>query len=344
MINKKYPKIAALLVAVSMIVVLFAGYSAAQPAQSTPAPASDKVYTFKLAHHLPADHAVNGYALDFKKLVEAKSNGKIQIQVFEAGQLGGLKDNTDAIRYGTLDFAMIDLGTVASFYPKSSIVSLPFLFRDLKHVEAFFESPKMQEMTKDIAAKTNVRFLGYSHSGMRNIVSEKPINGPDDMKGMKIRAPDIPVYVDTLKALGANPTPIPSGEVYTALQTGVVEGMECPPDTLFSLKMQEVTKYIAITNHIYTDINLAMSEKLYVSLPDNLKKVIDDAAKEATANHRKLAQVLYDEFSKKLTDAGLIQTTPDQKAFAAKVAPVWKKYTDKVADGKDLIDYISNLK
>lgn len=362
MLKKSYSKLMVLLVAISMIAALLSGCGAASnppkpasspaPAASSPAPApaassaapAAKTYTFKLAHHVPATHAVNGYATEFAKLVGEKSKGQIKVEVYPGGQIGGLKDNTDALRMGTLDFAMIDLGTAATFYPASSIIGLPFFFRDLKHVEAFYASPKMQEITKDMAAKANVKFIGYAHSGMRVLLSKKPINSVDDMKGLKIRVPEVPVYVDTMKALGANPTPIPSGELYTALQHGVVEACEMPPDTLVSLKMNEVTKYVAVTNHIYTDINLAMSQKLYQSLPDDLKKAVDEASKEATANFNKLAAKLYDDNLKKLIDAGLIKTNPDVKPFAAKVQSVWAAYQKAVPEGKALMDYVSGLK
>lgn len=309
----------------------------------TAATSDSEKYEFKLAHHVQLDHPLNGAGEEFAKLAAEKSNGKIEITQFGGGQLGGLKDNTEGVRLGTIEMAWIDLGTVGMIYPRASVIGLPFLFRDYDHVHKFFDGEVGKGLTDEIVEATGIRFLQYADSGFRSIVSNKPVAAPDDMKGLKIRLPEVPIYVQTMNALGANPTAIPFGEVYTALQTGVVDAMECPCDALYISKVFEVTKYITRTNHIYADIGLAINEDLYQSLPDDIRKALSEAAQEAINSYRKSYVENDNEYYNKLISEGMEEVKPDKDAFVNKVKVVWDDFA-KNADAQDLIDAITDIK
>jgi TRAP-type C4-dicarboxylate transport system substrate-binding protein len=162
----------------------------------------------------------------------------------------------------------------------------------------------------------------------------KPIKSAADMKGLKIRIPEVPIYVETMKALGANATPMPWGEVYTALQTGVVDAIEVPSDTIFAGKMYEVSKFLSRTYHIFVDCNLIVSEKVYASLPAEIQKTLYAVAKEVywdwgAVESQKLDVSGWDSLIK----AGMQGVEPDRESFRVAVKPVWENFIAKTNSG-----------
>jgi TRAP-type transport system periplasmic protein len=325
----------------TFVMALMLGWCSNAIASETP-PAKKKII-LKVAHHMQVNQAIQKVFEDLAKDVAAKTNGQVEMQIFGASQIGGLKDNTDALRSGTLEMGLTDLGTIATVYPKAGIGGLPFLFRDYGHVERVYDGPVGKQLTDEIVKATNIRFLGYTHSGFRSIISQKPIARPADAKNMRIRVPEIPMYLNTIKAFGANPTPIPLAEVYTSLQTGVVNGMECPNDILFESKLYEVTKYITRSKHIYSDNEIAINEKIYQSLPDDIKQILNEGVTKAVLVHRKAISDNDDKYYNALLGKGLKEVKPDIAAFKAAVKPVWDDFAKK-QNVQNLIDTIVNTK
>jgi len=337
-----------------ILALLATGCQPSQPATPT-APASSTVpaatepavtekIVIKFAHHMQLDQAIQGMAEEFAKDVAEKTNGAIEVQVFGASQIGGLKDNTDAMRYGTLEMGLSDLGTIATIYPLAGIGGLPFLYRDYDHVDKVYDGPVGQKLTDEIAQAANIRILGFTHSGFRSIISKnKGVDSPEAAKNMKIRVPEIPMYLNTIKAFGANPTPIPLNEVYTSLQTGVVEGMECPNDILYTSKFYEVTDYICRSRHIYSDSVIAMSETVYQKLTPEQQQIMQECVKDLVTKHRKAIVEMDDEYYNNLVAAGLQEVTPNTEAFLAAVKPVWDEFA-AAQNAQELIDQIVNTK
>lgn len=321
--------------------------AAAQPtAAPAPAKAAAPKYTLRLAHHVALNHFVQTVSLKFAETVSKKSNGQVEVKVFGAGQIGGLKDNTENVKLGTLDFAWADLSAAALYWDRANIISLPFLFRDHDHWQKVAYGPIGKQLSTELLEKTGIRTVAYQVSGFRVMMHRnKPINSAADMKGVKIRVPEVPIYVDTMKALGANPTPLPWGEVYTALQTGVVDAVEVPADTAISGKIPEVAKHVTKTYHIFTDVNLIMSDKVYKGLPADIQKVIDDSAKEvitdwAVPEAIKLDKKSYDD----LVKAGMTgNDKPDIASFQNAVKPVWDNFNNATKSG-DLVKAIVDTK
>lgn len=304
--------------------------AAAQPtAAAAPAKAAAPKYTLRLAHHVALTHLVQTVSEKFAETVSKKTNGQVEVKVFGAGQIGGLKDNTEGVKLGTLDLAWADLSAAALYYDRANIISLPFLFRDHDHWQKVANGPIGKQLASELLEKTGIRTLSYQVSGFRVMMSRnKPINSAADMKGLKIRIPEVPIYVDTMKALGANATPLPWGDVYTALQTGVVDAVEVPADTALSGKIPEVAKYVSKTYHIFTDVNLIMSDKVYKGLPADIQKAIDDSAKEVVtdwgqAEAIKLDKRSYDDLVK-VGMQGIDK--PDMASFQNAVKPVWDNF------------------
>lgn len=303
---------------------------------------NDKVYTIKLSYHVPEQHYAHAASEQFKKLVEERSNGKINVKLFPGGQLGGLKDNTEGVKQGTIEMAWSDLGTASVFFEKSGVISLPFLFRDFDHVEKFFDGPVGQGLIEEVREATGIRFIGMVHSGFRSIISNKKIASLDDMKGLKLRVPEIPLYTNFAKLAGAAPTPIPGGEIYTSLQTGIVDAAELPANYIYDTSLQEVTKYITHTYHIYTDYDLAINDKYFLSLPKDLQDIILKSAQEVAVDTRKVVRDETKGYEQKL-EAVLELTTVDRDAFKALMKPMYDDFA-KQYDAQKLIDDIVNIK
>ena len=174
-----------------------------------------------------------------------------------------------------------DLGTLGNWQPQFGFVSLPFLFNNYDHVKKVLYGPIGQQVSKEAKDTLGVEVLSLGASGFRVFLSKKPIQTADDVRGLRLRVPEIPTWVEMAKALNANPTPIPAGEIYTALQTGVIDAFESPADYIYSSKNYEVAGYVTRTHHIFTEVSMMASARKMASLPPNVQKVIRDAAVEA---------------------------------------------------------------
>jgi tripartite ATP-independent transporter DctP family solute receptor len=238
-------------------------------------------WVFHLSHHVEPEHLIQVASEKFAALVEERTKGQVKIIVHPAAQLATLRGAAQGLQVGTIDLGWVDLPTLGEWAPELGFVSLPYLFRSWEHAEKVFFGPLGEQFRKQVREKLGIEILGYGAAGFRVVLSaRRPLRNPSDFRGLKIRVPPIWAYVETFKALGANPTPMAWGEVYTALQTGVIEALENPPQSLWAGKMYEVTRYATRTNHIFTDVHLMMSRRKFESLPTPLQQVLRDAARE----------------------------------------------------------------
>ncbi|MBL8590703.1 MAG: TRAP transporter substrate-binding protein [Methylobacteriaceae bacterium] len=303
----------------------FAGLTAGAQAQTK---------TLRLSHHLAPDHLVDVASKRFAALVAEKTGGKLKVDIFPAGQIAGLRQGAEAVQVGTLDLVWADFGTLANWQRHLGFISLPYLFRDTAHVNAAFDGPIGQELAAEVRKTLNIEILGYGVAGFRVTMSRvKEINKPEDLAGQKIRVPEVPVYVSSFRKIGANPTPMAWGEVYTALQTGVIEAVENPPEGLAVGRMQEVTKFAAKTDHIMTDVHLMMSASVLSGLPADQQAAVKEAAKTALMEFNKATEAASGDYWKKLAATVKANETPDREAFRKAMMPVWEEL-DKAAGGK----------
>ena len=319
--------------------VSYAGFAGGK-AESKP---EDKKIVLKFAHHLAVDHSGNQAALKLAKYCSEKTNGRLEIQNFPGSQMGGLKDNTEGVRMGTLDMTWVDFGTISLHYPLAGFSGLPFLYRDYDHVFKVFDGPIGSKIVQDIEKATKIKIVGLNVTGFRNIVSKKPIKTVDDMKLLKIRVMENPIMVGTMKAFGANPTPMPWGEVYTALQTGVVEAADSPFQELFVNKTYEVTKYLIVANYIFQDVHIVINGDVYAKFPADVKKVFDEGLAMVTKEKRAFDMENAEKFHASLVKAGMQEITPDMAEFRSRVKVVWDDFAKK-NNAQDLIEAIVNTK
>jgi TRAP-type transport system periplasmic protein len=290
--------------------------------------------TLKLSHHLPPGHLVDIASKRFAELVAESTKGSVKIEVFPAAQIAGLRQGTEAVQVGTVDLVWTDFGTLGNWRKELGFISLPFLFKDFEHVLAVFNGPIGADLRKEMAMSLGIEILGYGIAGFRVLATrEKPIHTAGDLKGLKVRVPEVPVFVATFKALDANPTPMPFGEVYTAMQTGVIDGVEVPAETMWSFKIQEVAKNVSKTYHILTDVHLMMNGSSLAGLTSDQQAAVKNAAETALAEYNKASTAAEGEFWSKLAGAMKANPDPDRESFRKALLPVWDDF-DKSSGGK----------
>jgi tripartite ATP-independent transporter DctP family solute receptor len=251
--------------------------------------------------------------------IKKRTNGKFDIEVFPASTLGKETDINQGLTLGTVDMIISGPSFAARNYPRLGIAYYPFIFRDGEHLLAYSKSPIFAEMVEEFRKKTGIQITAYTYYGARQTTAQKPFTDCAGMKGLKIRVPDVPAYMATPKACGANPTPIAFAEVYLALQNGTVDAQENPLTTIEAKKFYEVQKAIMMTSHIVDGLTTQVAPHVWNKLSDADKKVFtevtQDAAEKATAEITKHEGELVDEFRKK----GLTVVPVDRKSFQSAI-------------------------
>jgi len=268
-------------------------------------------------------------AAKFAELVGAKSNGRIVVHVAGNEQLGNENTNMAALRTGALDLGALGQGALLSVAPEVAAIGLPFLFSNLPDAWAALDGPIGQRLAKALEAKSIV-FLAWWCNGIRQTTNNKrPILTPADFKGLKIRTPLDASTVDMFSAMGANPQQISWGEVYLALQSGVVDGQENPLANIYAAKLYEVQKYLTFTNHKYEVTALMMSTAAWGRLSEGDRKLFREAAAETTPVQRKFMADSEENLVGKFKQLGFQMNTVDTAPFRRATEVVWDQWEKK---------------
>ena len=247
------------------------------------------------------------------------------IQTFPSEALGDEKKMLEALTLGTLDMAKISTANISSSIPEFGVLDLPYIFRDVSHMMKTLRSDIGKELTAKLAQR-NLKVLFWMEQGSRSFYTVKrPINTPDDLKGMKIRTLPSPIMASTISALGGSVVTMGFGELYLALNQGVVDGAENAPDAIYYAKHYEVAKFFSLTNHFRAPVVFLMNKAKFDSLPKEYQEIIDLASKEAEDWGATLYSDLTVELEKKLTSLGMTINRPDEAPFRKAVAPVYEK-------------------
>jgi len=272
----------------------------------------------------------------FGSLLEKKTNGRYKVQVFHSAQLGQEKDTIEQTRFGVIDLNRINMGPFNNLIPETLVPSLPFIFRSVEHMRKTMDGPVGDQILKAFEPHGLVA-LAFYDSGARSFYnSKRPINTPADLKGMKVRVIQSDLFLDMVNALGANATPMPPGEVYSALQTGVVDGAENNWPSYDSFRHFEVAKYYSLTEHSMSPEVLVMSKKSFDKLSPEDQTALREAAKESIAKMRELWEAREKEAEKKIRASGSQINTVDKQPFIDAMKPVYEKYS-KDAKVKELV-------
>jgi tripartite ATP-independent transporter DctP family solute receptor len=286
-----------------------------------------KEHAFKLALQNPKGHPLAIGAEKFAELVAAKSGGKMKINVFAGGVLGGDAANVSALQGGTIEIVVLNSGILASQAKEFAVYDFPFLFANAQEADAVVDGPFGKAMHARLGDKGIVG-LTYWELGFRQLTnSKRPINKVEDIAGLKLRVIPNAINVDWVKALDANPTPLAFPELYAAMEQKAIDGQENPVSVILSNKFAEVQKYLAITNHQYNPQSMIFSKKVWDTLSAEEKKVLQDSATEAGKYQRQVTREASTSTIDALKKAGMQVT----ELNAAEVAKLREKMKPVIA-------------
>jgi TRAP-type transport system periplasmic protein len=302
--------------------------------------AQGKVFELKLAHADSTDPTVSrkqAQAIAFATMVNSRSGGRINVKVFGGGSLGAEREYVEGIKAGTVE-AGIASGVISNFFPTAAITDIPFLFPTSEVAWTVLDGPFGDKLRAMFLTQTGMRCLAFAEVGFRNLTNNaRPIKTPADMKGLKIRVQETPVYLNMMKAVGASPTPIAWTETYSALQTGVVDGEENPIGSILSGKLSEVQKYITLDGHVYGVDWFIINEKFFQSLPPDLQYIVLDAAQASCTVGRGVLTYINAAGLQTLIDQKMqvyAPTEADVAAFKKAMQPAVIDYLKTVVDPK----------
>ncbi|WP_457282362.1 TRAP transporter substrate-binding protein [Polaromonas sp. P5_D5] len=297
-----------------------------------------KERTVKFATQNPDGHPIVLGMKKFAETVAAKSGGKIKVNLFPGGVLGGDAPNISALQGGTLEMVVMNSGILASQAKEFAVFDFPFMFASSQEADAVVDGPFGKMMLTKLDAK-NIHGLAYWELGFRNITNSKRlITKVDDIAGLKLRVIPNAINIDWVTALGANPTPMAFPEVYAAMEQKAIDGHENPFTVINANKFYEVQKYLAVTNHQYNPQTVIVSKKLWDTLSNDEKKIFSDAAAEAAAYQRKASREQSGTALENLKKNGMqvSEFSPAEMAkFREKMKPVIEKHSAIV--GADVV-------
>lgn len=300
---------------------------------------SGEPIVIKLAYVVPETQSTHLAAVNFKKYVEEKSQGRVKVELYPNGQLGGDRQAIEGVQVGTIQMTIPAAAVMSGFEKKFMVFDLPFLFKDRQAAYKALDG-ELGKKLNELLPSLGLRNLVFAENGYRHITNNRgPIYEPKDLQGLKIRTMENPVHIDSFKLLGANPTPMAFGELYTALQQKTVDAQENPISLIYTSKFYEVQKYLSLTGHVYAATVVLINNDFYNKLPEDIKKIIDEGAVKFRDEQRKLAAQQDTEWVDKLKAVGMHvnELTPEQKQkFIDATRPVYDKYKNEI--GADLVD------
>jgi TRAP-type transport system periplasmic protein len=291
-----------------------------------------------------AQNSHQGVAIDtLAKEVEKRTNGRYKIQAFYGGALGAEREAVEAVQLGTQELTWTSTGPIPNFVPEVKILDIPFLFRDYAHARAVLDGPIGQDLLKKFDAK-GMKALAWGENGFRHMTNNKrPINNPEDMKGLKMRTMENPVHIQAYKGFGIIPTPMAFTEVFTAMQQGTVDGQENPLSVITANKFDQVQKHLSLTGHVYSPGVFLMNKEAFDKLSAADKQAFLDAAKVAAKANRDRVDQDEQTAVKDLRAKGmLVVENIDKTKYQSALAPVFADFEKQF--GKANIDKIRNYK
>jgi tripartite ATP-independent transporter DctP family solute receptor len=291
-----------------------------------------------------AQNSHYGVAIDtFAREVEMRTQGRYKVLTFYSAALGAERESVEGVQLGTLDLTFTSTGPLPNFVPELAILDIPFLFRDYAHARAVLDGPIGQELLGKFPAKGMIG-LAWGENGFRHMTnSKRPVNIPDDLRGLKMRTMENPIHIEAYKQFGIRPTPMAFTEVFTALQQGTVDGQENPLSVITAAKLDQVQRYLSLTGHVYSPAVLLMNEAQWNRLSNADKQAFLDAAKEGVKANR--ARVDDDERKAvaDLRSKGMtVSENIDKAKFQAALGPVYVDLARRF--GQANIDRIKNYR
>ncbi len=295
----------------------------------------------KLGHGLDITHPVHKAMVYMAKRVREKSSGRMKVDIFPNEQLGNEKECIEALQLGYLAMTKTSTAPMEGFVPRMMIFGIPYLFRDSEHYWKAMKGPLGRELLLSGESK-GLHGLCYYDAGARSFYAKKEIHSPADLKGMKIRVQNSIMSMKMVEAMGGSPTPIPWGELYTALEQGVVDAAENNPPSFRTSRHYEVCKYYILDEHTRLPDMLVISTSVWNNLSRQFQQILQEAVDESVEYQRKIWAEAEEEDMKTVQDAGVKIIRPDKGLFRASVAGLWDEFAD--TDIGELIKRIQEVK
>ncbi|TKD63355.1 TRAP transporter substrate-binding protein [Flavobacterium sp. ASW18X] len=300
---------------------------------------SENFKTLRLGHGLDVSHSVHKAMVKMGEDLEQLSGGKLKLEIYPSQQLGTERQCLELLQIGSLDMTKVSVGVLENFAPKMKVLGLPFLFRNREHAFTVLDGPIGQQLLND-GEQYWLKGLGYYDAGSRSFYTkEKPVNSPEDLEGQKIRVMESVTAMDMVRGLGGSPTPISWGELYTALQQGVVDGAENNPPSFYLSRHYEVCKYYSLNEHTMLPDVLLAGTQTWKKLTQEEKGWLKEAVKKSVVYQRKLWLEAENEALEAVKKAGVEIIRPDKTLFADKI----KDSFDKFKDDKVMYNLIKDI-
>jgi tripartite ATP-independent transporter DctP family solute receptor len=343
-------RLLAILLVVMMTAVLLTGCLSSNPAAAPVQPEEKKeepkaeapkepAKIIKISNGVNEQHPAFLGGKEFERIVEEKTGGRYDVQVYANAQLGDDVKATQDVRMGNLEIVVTSASPITGLAPAFMVFDLPFIVPSEKAADAIFDGPVGKKIASSLDGK-GLRLLAYYENGFRQLTnSKRAVKTPADLKGLKIRTMENPIHLAAFKALGANPTPMPFSEVFTAMQQHTIDGQENPIPTIYLQKFFEVQNHVSLTGHVYGPHIMLISDKLWNELSAEDKKIFEEAAYESALLNRETNRKMAKDYVAELKKNGMEVTefTPEQlKVFQDAVQPVYTEFEEKI--GKDLIN------
>ncbi|QIM61905.1 hypothetical protein A1D29_00425 [Pasteurellaceae bacterium Orientalotternb1] len=299
--------------------------------------------TLRFGYEAPRSDTQHTAAKKFNDLLKEKTKGEIKLSLFPDSTLGNAQTMISAVRGGTIDLEMSGSPNFSGLEPKLNVIDIPFIFKDREHAYAVLDGEIGQGLLKSLEAQ-GLKGLAFWEVGFRSFTNSKhPVNGPDDIKGLKVRTNQNPMYIQAFSLLGANPVPMPLSELYTALETRAVDAQEHPVGIFWSAKLYEVQKHLSLTNHGYTPLIVVMNKAKFDGLSPELQQAMVESAQEAGKYQRQLNLENEKGILEKLQKAGIqiIEKVDNQPFKAIIEKDVRKAFIEK--NGDELVKQIDAL-
>ncbi len=340
--KRKFTVVTSLVLATSLLLAACGG---GDGGTSTEEGASDsgKAKTIKVANYFPEDHPQNiALKEKFKPMVEEGSEGALKVEIYPNSQLGAEEEFYDGVRNGTIEMGIPGM-IMQSAVEKLAVPEWPFLFTDYDHVKKVFNGPIGEELTEDLESIHGVKALAWSANGFRMFSSNKTIASMDDFKGLRLRMPNIPNYIELGQKLGATVSPLAISEVFTGLEQKVIDGQDNPIATVRTSGWYEVQSDVLESNHMFSPNLYVINSQFYSTLTPEQQELIAEASKESAAYEFELMENSYEEDKKFLEENGIKFTTPEadfKQAMSDAVQSMYDDFYSKYDWAEDLVTRI----
>lgn len=323
-----------------LVFVLISTFAVGCSNSNTPKKKNTESVTLQVGHVEPEDRSTHRALLKFKEEVETKSNGSILVKLHPNGALGGDVQLTESVAMGTLDMALPATSVLVTYSSKFGILDMPYLFSNTDNAFSAMDG-EVGDYFNDVLETVGIKNLGFSYNGLRSTTNNvRPINEPADLKGLKVRVMESPVFIDFFETLGANATPMSFSELFTGLQQGTVEAQENPPSLIYANKFYEVQKYLSLTEHVNNFLAFIINKEVFDSLSTEQQDIITKAANNYVALQREMELQDTAKYVELLATDGGVEVNEisdeNKQKFRDALEPMYEKYLDEF--GQDLFE------